>query len=53
MRRDDAHPLLEGGWPAAHDEREGQHGPGEVLHRNLDDDEGHAFAAVVGRVGVG
>lgn len=53
VRSDDAHPLLKGGRPAAHDEREGQHSPREVFDGDLDDDEGYAFAAVVGGVGVG
>ncbi len=53
VRGDDAHPLLQSSWPAAHDKREGQHGPGKVLDRDLDDDKGYAFAAVVGGIGVG
>lgn len=53
MCGDDTHALLQGGRPAVHDQGEGQHGPGEVFDRNLDDDEGDALAAVVCRVGVG
>ncbi len=52
MGSNDAHPFLEGGRPAAHDERDGEHGPGQVFDGDLDDDEGNAFATVIGCVGI-
>lgn len=52
VRGDDAHAFLQGDGPAGRDERECDHGPGEVLDGNLDDDKGYAFATIVGRVGV-
>ena len=52
MGSDDAHSFLERGRPACHDERVGEHGPGEILDGDLNNDEGYAFAAVVEGVGV-
>lgn len=48
----DAHALVEGGLPAGHDERHRDHGPWEILNRDLDDDEGYAFATIVARIRV-
>jgi hypothetical protein len=49
----DAHAFLEGGRPTAHYERDGEHGPREVFHGDLDDDECHAFTTVIDCIGVG
>lgn len=50
---DDAHAVLEGNRPAGHDKRGGEHGPREIFDGDLDDEEGYAFAAIVGCVCVG
>lgn len=53
MGADNAHGLAQRGWPSSHDQSEHQHGPWQIFHRDLDDEEHYFLATVILRVGVG